>query len=646
MSDLSALDNGLRELARIIQQYPNADISVCYNSLPAESKEHLSRFAKLCNNTGKPCTRPRREDHRLRSILAIQEVALSMNVQSAIITWRSNINLLHGSSGGIVSANNDNLTSIYWRKVDRSEYNEIEVIRDRVDSLILYHMAVSSKHHTGRSWTNGGLQGFTSQILSLPERDHTFLEKEERIQEWVASGHSYWEWVEYLYNAETQEIRADSSHYREDRLGYIIVLPQSRGILESTYTSRELRKSQRKEAAMHLQLAGIYELARTSGALDVGQRIRDRSLQGQFPILCPEEMLTTQSPPAEYNIDTLTSNEAPYYQDIPDRDSVLAELAFAEGIVIESTFNKSSTLSFQRPYDSPIFMALQNGNTLEVLNLLGTRQASVHDVDPYGLGILFYAAYYCWKGSGSNIAMELCTQLVLFGANTNWEDDIHNCPVETMIDSALASAISTNAFFAPPTHCQRIAQLFNTSPGDLWAEYLHSRGFTPLHNVVLGIDTSQSLEDFLDLSARTGTLELMINQTDFHCRTPLIWAVEFGLVDAVQALLKYGANPRQGIQTERGELPLLHLSLAGPPSQFLNMNFRLIVSLLATANVDINLKDHEGWTPLHVAASWGHGDLWEFLCLPGLDWNALTNDGESVDDLSPDKMFSHHLTLL
>lgn len=58
-------------------------------------------------------------------------------------------------------------------------------------------------------------------------------------------------------------------------------------------------------------------------------------------------------------------------------------------LLIEDTFNRNTTLSFPRPYESPIFVSVQEGNIPALFMLLETGQATVHDVDPYGLGLLY-----------------------------------------------------------------------------------------------------------------------------------------------------------------------------------------------------------------------------------------------------------------
>lgn len=53
---------------------------------------------------------------------------------------------------------------------------------------------------------------------------------------------------------------------------------------------------------------------------------------------------------------------------------------------------------------------------------------------------------------------------------------------------------------------------------------------------------------------------------------------------------------------------LLHLVIAGPISQDPNESVVDVVRVLLEAGVDVNSLDHEGWTPLHVAASWSNYD--------------------------------------
>ena len=71
--------------------------------------------------------------------------------------------------------------------------------------------------------------------------------------------------------------------------------------------------------------------------------------------------------------------------------------SFSAGILVEDSFNRNSVLSFHRPYESPIFVSIQEGNISGVMALLRNGDASIHDVDPYGLGLLYVRnlAFHC-----------------------------------------------------------------------------------------------------------------------------------------------------------------------------------------------------------------------------------------------------------
>ena len=101
--------------------------------------------------------------------------------------------------------------------------------------------------------------------------------------------------------------------------------------------------------------------------------------------------------------------------------------------------------------------------------------------------------------------------------------------METMLDSALVSAAMMNGSESGfGLWCEEIGRLFDESLGELRRPYISTRGFTPLHEVLLAISRSVTLEEFLYSSSQAGTLENIINLVDSHYRTALAWAVEFG----------------------------------------------------------------------------------------------------------------------
>ncbi|KAK6835573.1 hypothetical protein RU639_002338 [Aspergillus parasiticus] len=317
---------------------------------------------------------------------------------------------------------------------------------------------------------------------------------------------------------------------------------------------------------------------------------------------------------------------------------MMLEGSFTVGIQAEDIFNRSATISCVRPYESPIFILVQNGDLTRVWSLLTSPQASIHDVDPYGLGLLYYAAYYCWKAYGASTALSMCGQLIIWGANMTWMDDRDNCPMYTMLDCAVASAAMNDDSF--DQYCSEIGSHFGMTHTKIRSEYLARRCFKTLYKVLLRIDQSQKLE-FLRSSSQSGTLQSMINTEDACYRTLLAWAVEFGWADTARCLLEYRADSGRSIMVARGSSTLLHLALAGPVSQFSKGGFRAVVQLLLDARADVNARDHEGWTPLHIAASWGLCSLPELYNHPGLDWHIRTYQKESVEDLSPLEPFPY-----
>jgi len=64
-------------------------------------------------------------------------------------------------------------------------------------------------------------------------------------------------------------------------------------------------------------------------------------------------------------------------------------------ISLEATFNKTTHLQYIVQYDSPIFICVQSGDINGARALFQEGMASIYDVDPYNLGLLYYASYYC-----------------------------------------------------------------------------------------------------------------------------------------------------------------------------------------------------------------------------------------------------------
>jgi ankyrin repeat protein len=172
--------------------------------------------------------------------------------------------------------------------------------------------------------------------------------------------------------------------------------------------------------------------------------------------------------------------------------------------------------------------------------------------------------------------------------------------MDTMIDIILVETAMKRQPFMPLLN--EVGRLFGRPSDEIWTAYRLSRGFTDLHNVLLKIDIQTSLEAYLTETVVNSQDYALLQARDLTGRTALDWAVEHGWIAAVNTLISYGAdvNQRRG----RG-LSMLHLALAGPLSGRLLPSFLEIVKMLLVTGADANAIDDEGWTPLHVAASWG-----------------------------------------
>lgn len=176
-----------------------------------------------------------------------------------------------------------------------------------------------------------------------------------------------------------------------------------------------------------------------------------------------------------------------------------------------------------------------------------------------------------------------------------------------------------------------VAILFDSDTNDLWTEYRASRDFTEVHDVLLKLsDNDTSLPDSLRSLNAHGELTSFIDCPDRRGRSPLAWACEYGWGDAARVLIEFGADPNQSRRSVKGASPLLHLAVAGPGSR----RSREVVKTLLRAGVDVNARDDEQWTAMHVAASWDLCDIAVELAQEGPDLSAVTDTGCSALDLA------------
>jgi ankyrin repeat protein len=191
-----------------------------------------------------------------------------------------------------------------------------------------------------------------------------------------------------------------------------------------------------------------------------------------------------------------------------------------------------------------------------------------------------------------------------------------------------------------------VGLLCNMSSQELVEEHRSSYKLTTLHQTLLGLNREHSsLRGHLLFLQRLGLLAELIDKPDSRGRSALAWAVEYGMPDAVQTLLSFGADARQHRRSPQSELPLLHLVSAGPPP-LLASGFFAVVKILLATDININARDNEGWSAWHVAASWRSYDiLREIIFTHGacVELEVKTDDGALAHDLSQDKDFYQKL---
>ncbi len=108
--------------------------------------------------------------------------------------------------------------------------------------------------------------------------------------------------------------------------------------------------------------------------------------------------------------------------------------------------------------------------------------------------------------------------------------------------------------------------------------------------------------------------------TETFQKHPLHRAVHLGIVEAVQSLIRFGADPNE--KNDIGEIPL-HVAV--------RMNRMDIVDILLPIS-NINEANYYGLTPLHWACIFGYTPIAELLLLRGANPYIHANE---VDGLTP-----------
>ncbi|MCJ1438887.1 hypothetical protein MMC27_008277 [Xylographa pallens] len=231
---------------------------------------------------------------------------------------------------------------------------------------------------------------------------------------------------------------------------------------------------------------------------------------------------------------------------------------FAARMLMADIGGPSISLRVSRvvPVDAPIMQYARVGNADAIKSLIEAGMASPWDVDTDG-----------WTPLGRAIEdshLDACRFLLQAGADPKAEQKGNPSPT----DIALSYAFAGNSIF------------YEILP--LW-DCIWEQDYTRLHKIILGIIPGD-IEDELAIST------VDINTEDLAGRTPLNWACYLCNNPAIEALLKYGADPK--IQDLWGQTTLMDAASWSSPSE---------IDRLLRAGADLLTTDKDGKTALDWA---------------------------------------------
>ena len=116
--------------------------------------------------------------------------------------------------------------------------------------------------------------------------------------------------------------------------------------------------------------------------------------------------------------------------------------------------------------------------------------------------------------------------------------------------------------------------------------------------------------------------------------TPLHLAAHYGHLRAAQLLLEFGADPDLRSRNTLDNIPL-HAAVAG--------NHLELVKLLLVREININSRQHGGWTALHGASQNGNLEMVRYLIAHGAEINLANDNGITALNLA---ISGNHLEII
>lgn len=257
-------------------------------------------------------------------------------------------------------------------------------------------------------------------------------------------------------------------------------------------------------------------------------------------------------------------------------------------------------------WSHPLWKYTTNGDLLAIQKLFAEGKASPYDLDPRGSGALFY--------TGNRNYSCMIKFLLEQGVDLDHPNEFERTSGDLLWEYSFAGRSSSEDTSVVGSRLRD-------------SGHVQTRGFSTLHKIILGILHK-------DLETELATSTAAINVGDSKNITPLCWATIRNDVQAVKALLAFGANPN--IADRWGRTPLYFsrnidickiLLDAGENIQPHNMVYRRSVlhqvfkitgrwyiesdtvdtiDLFVNAGIDVNVRDRDGETPLLNAVRLRH----------------------------------------